>query len=55
MNNYNQNYNNTNNQQEDCFHKYGRIVNEDVKNNSTFLFININLFKSTVLLNLKFK
>ena len=33
MNNYNQNYNNTNNQQEDCFHKYGRIVNEDVKNN----------------------
>ena len=33
MNSYNQNYNNTNNQQEDCFHKYGRIVNEDVKNN----------------------
>ena len=31
MNNYN--YQNNNQQEQDCFHKYGRIVNEDVRNN----------------------
>ena len=31
MNNFN--YQNNNQQEQDCFHKYGRIVNEDVRNN----------------------